>query len=399
MTNFTPITDGSPANAATYNAPLIELDTAINNIVSGTTPPAKLAALNLNTRAALTIAGDAITATAAKTRFQVDTEGGAGTDNLATINGGADGRVIEIQSANAARVITLKHGTGNVKAMRLTDIVLDDPNHIVTLVYDGSNWCEVAGGIGTTSLKTANVPTPAAVATIAVPDGTILAGASGSEKRLSVLPRFDVRNWWCARAANTALSGMGIADAAAVGTPTSANQTDSAYVNLAQAAATINTQGALSSTSFNLVRPSHQPNFWALIRTGPNAADITNIRLFIGLTGAVPTNVDALVTNFLGFRFSTGAGDANWQACTNNGASQSIQNTGVAVASATVYLLRMRYDPVGAVAYFSINDGAEVSLATTLPASTQDLGFTVSHWTLEAAKKNVLISRIYCEYN
>lgn len=45
----------------------------------------------------------------------VDTEGAAATDNLSTITGGSDGQMLLLYSANAARVITVKHSTGNIR--------------------------------------------------------------------------------------------------------------------------------------------------------------------------------------------------------------------------------------------------------------------------------------------
>jgi hypothetical protein len=61
----------------------------------------------------LTIASGVVTVEyAAKFRFhKIDTEGDAATDNLNTINGGAEGELILIQAENAARIVTLMDGT------------------------------------------------------------------------------------------------------------------------------------------------------------------------------------------------------------------------------------------------------------------------------------------------
>lgn len=86
----------------------------------------------------LTIDSDAITIT--QTMHQVDTEGAAGTDDLSTINNGTFGDTLILRSVSAARVITLKHGVGNIHTPGNADIMLDNPKHSLELYYDGADW-------------------------------------------------------------------------------------------------------------------------------------------------------------------------------------------------------------------------------------------------------------------
>lgn len=89
----------------------------------------------------VTISSGAITATAGF--LTVDTESDASTDDLDTINGGRLGAQLVIRSANSARDVVVKDGTGNL-ALGGGDFTLSDVQDKIMLIYDGSDWCEVS---------------------------------------------------------------------------------------------------------------------------------------------------------------------------------------------------------------------------------------------------------------
>jgi hypothetical protein len=109
--------------------------------------------LSLAASTELTIASDAITVTG--NRHSVDTEADAASDNLATLTSGSnveDGHVLILKPENASRVVTVKDGTGNM-LLRGGDFAMNDAEHRLLLVRDGSNWYELArntagGGAG-----------------------------------------------------------------------------------------------------------------------------------------------------------------------------------------------------------------------------------------------------------
>jgi len=78
--------------------------------------------------------------------YAVDTQSDAATDDLDTINGGVTGDVISLYLADSARVVKLKHNTGNIwlPGGKDLDLSLD---YSVMLRYDGSKWY-VLGGAG-----------------------------------------------------------------------------------------------------------------------------------------------------------------------------------------------------------------------------------------------------------
>lgn len=95
--------------------------------------------LNLQSGGTLTISSGAITAAAS--RHAVDTQGGAATDDLDTISGGADGDILVIYTANSARDVTAKDGTGNLALAG--DFVMDNIRDRLTLMKESGTWVEL----------------------------------------------------------------------------------------------------------------------------------------------------------------------------------------------------------------------------------------------------------------
>lgn len=96
--------------------------------------------LGLGASSTLTIASGAITVT--KAHHTVETETGAGSDDLDTISGGADGDFLILRAVNGAHTVTLKDGTGNLKLEG--DCALDNAEDCIELISDGTSWYEVA---------------------------------------------------------------------------------------------------------------------------------------------------------------------------------------------------------------------------------------------------------------
>jgi len=94
----------------------------------------------LLSRSDLTLASDAITVTGCYHR--VDTQGGAATDDLATISGAAAGQIIILQSVASARDVTVKNGTGNI-FLSGSDFVLDNSRDFIVLICTGGELNEI----------------------------------------------------------------------------------------------------------------------------------------------------------------------------------------------------------------------------------------------------------------
>ena len=89
----------------------------------------------------LTVASGVVTAT--QTVHQLDTEGGAATDDLDTINGAASsGFLLVLRATSGAREVVVKDGTGNLALAG--DMVLDDVEDTLVLISRSSSaWVEL----------------------------------------------------------------------------------------------------------------------------------------------------------------------------------------------------------------------------------------------------------------
>jgi len=94
------------------------------------------------------IATDAITVTSS---FHIiDTEGGAASDNLATINGGLTGDILILKITSGTRTVLIKHGTGNIHLTGNADLNMTAAFMTLSLVkIAGSLWLETGRGTAT----------------------------------------------------------------------------------------------------------------------------------------------------------------------------------------------------------------------------------------------------------
>ena len=114
-------------------------DCALNLLRGGSNHPVVIQGLG----STLTIASGAITVW--EPFHRVDTEAAAATDNLDTINGGAQvgaGTRIVFVAANGARDVVFTEA-GNMKLAGGT-FTLNNTEDTIELIYDGTNWLEVS---------------------------------------------------------------------------------------------------------------------------------------------------------------------------------------------------------------------------------------------------------------
>jgi len=225
-------------------------------------------------------------------------------------------------------------------------------------------------------------------------DGGVEVPLSADLASLPVIPHPAVRKWWMVNSAAATYQPVGVAAPTVTVTASESNDVDSTYVNHA-AAATAGTATGIISVTFDLVRTGYNPSFMALIRTG---ADITNVRIWVGLFSAAPTLDQLGAIQGVAFRFATGVPDSGWVGVTSNGVTPRVTPEIAPIAVNSRYLMKLRVDNTAGIAYFSINDGAEVSLNTNLPPATTELGYGVRIITTTATAKSIKISRVYCDF-
>ena len=101
----------------------------------------EVGSVNLKDDTTLTIAAGVITAT--QSYHAVDTEGAAASDDLDTINGGAEGDLLIIYPINAAHTIVAKHATGNLNLAGGADFTMDEDDDFLMLLHDGALWQQI----------------------------------------------------------------------------------------------------------------------------------------------------------------------------------------------------------------------------------------------------------------
>jgi hypothetical protein len=101
--------------------------------------------LNVGPAVELTISAGVVTAT--QTYHTIDTEADAATDDLDTINGGTDGDILILGTADSSRDTTVKDATGNIQLDSATDFTLSHANDRLVLMYKTvaqDAWCELS---------------------------------------------------------------------------------------------------------------------------------------------------------------------------------------------------------------------------------------------------------------
>ena len=97
----------------------------------------KALGMDFQSSSELTIATGAVTQT--QSYHTIDTQADAATDDLDTITIASDMSMLLITLENAARIVTLKHGTGNINLPGDADVVMAE-NTVYFLLYNGSAW-------------------------------------------------------------------------------------------------------------------------------------------------------------------------------------------------------------------------------------------------------------------
>ena len=149
----------------------------------------------------------------------------------------------------------------------------------------------------------------------------------------------------------------------------------------------------LYSTTNNFTRGHQNYTFYCKFKT---YSDITNMRFFLGLiANNVDWNADPGSGNLVMLRYVSGT--ANFTYITKDGATLRSQDSGVAVAANTVYVLKIVVSGDGTTATFTLNGAASHAATLNLPAAAAPLGFTFWEVTQENVSKYLSLSQVYCQ--
>lgn len=299
-----------------------------------------------------------------------------------------------IDDANAATArATLGLGGASVLAVGTTagTVAAGDDSRITGAAQKASNLSDLANaGTARTNLGLGSIATQAAsavtitggtvtgIADLTVADGgTGASTAKAARNNLGTIARMTIqRNWsWWIDA--TSFSGEGTGNPSSGGT-LQGNDAVGYFVDLQSTATTLGGQvtGAAIWTQARytpLVR-------WRIVE----GADVTQRRRYFSLASTTgQTLTDTLSAAGVAIRHSTNAGETTWQLVTNDGASQTVVNTTIAVTAAHEYILDLYTNDAGVTWFAYVRDvtaGTEATVSTALTVPTTTTGLRTMMW-------------------
>jgi hypothetical protein len=184
-------------------------------------------------------------------------------------------------------------------------------------------------------------------------------------------------------------STYGMFDATLAATVSNANDADGPWLEHLTGSVSGNTSSAEAGAT---IRADWDPNVVLRIKT---PATITSIRLHVGLYSGTPSGSDDPTLHGIGYRFSTGAGDTNWQIWRNdNSGGGAVTDSGIVVTADTVYEMWLNYD-VAAAGWNTLINGTYTGFITSnLPSITTGLRWRIYVTTLTAAGRSIKWSRV-----
>jgi hypothetical protein len=299
-----------------------------------------------------------------------------GIDELDTI-GASDGSFVVLK-AKSGHLISLRNGTGNIHSNGVETRLFG--NVMAMLWCQDGEWGLVGMNRPLTSFSSLVDPTGYDDAIDGYSVGSRWINLTLDRAWYCVDPTVNGAIWklisspknrFMIRNSTVADANVGVAVSYVSGGPSLVTDADGPWSRFTTAASAGDAQG-LSTTGFNAVRPAYSPIFEQVVKTD---SDITLQRLWVGLSDNLPTNVDTLVAGreFIGFRYSTVAGDTGWKPVLNDGSTQNTGTNMGTVAADTAYRLRFQ--------------------ATNFPPAATDMGVVNEIFTTTNAVRRLYVGQ------
>lgn len=263
--------------------------------------------------------------------------------------------------------------------------LVDSPGQIAT------NWSILESNIGFVPENVANKST----------DGTMAANSDilyPSQKAVRTFVTVNAEQWKDTReslwvGARAAASQIG--DLIAVSTLVDYTPTVDILSGAGQdTAAAAGSRDTWSTAALNLVF-GHRLRHVTIANLPQLTAERIWVVLGTSVSGGASYTVDAPAQSYVGFRYSTVAGDVNWQAISDNGSGvPTVVDTGVLPSIAASQIFRIEWDRSPASVRLYINNTLVATLATTLPASGTVMGYLAYVEAREAVIKSLRVSMI-----
>jgi hypothetical protein len=254
---------------------------------------------------------------------------------------------------------------------------------------------EPIGASGTITVQEGDSTVDAAVTTLDF-DSTdfIVTSSPAGEANISFQLRHPFHKTYKAVNVNqgtTTASTYGMPAAVIAATATNEDAADGPWITQTTGGVSGNTSSVQAGTNGG-IRADWDPNIMFRIKS---SSTLTDKRHWVGLFSSTPAASDDPTLHGIGFRYSTGAGDTNWQVWRNdNSSGGAVTDSGIVFAADTVYEMWLNYD-VAAAGWNTLINGTYVGFITSnVPSITTVLTWGIHVTTLTASGKVIKWSRV-----
>lgn len=151
--------------------------------------------------------------------------------------------------------------------------------------------------------------------------------------------------------------------------------------------------GGVTAPTFDQTQFIYRPIIDVAVR---NPATISTARWWVGMFSGDPMGSATPALHIMGFRYDTAVDGTTWRAITDNGSgTPTATDTTVTFSATTSYRMRIIVDSAGANVRFYINGILRATHTTTLPTTTQNLGYCAQVQTTSAAARGIRFGRLY----
>lgn len=223
------------------------------------------------------------------------------------------------------------------------------------------------------------------------PGATGATGATGAAGSSGTFAGNRLIGWRQRNILATGFANVLVGASAFSGTPTAVQDATGTYQSAGTAVNNAVVGFDQNTTDLQLIQ---SPIIDFVIKTGPGAADITSVRLWICLTdNTISNNANGTLRHVMGFRFDTVNGDTAWMAVTNDGGvTPTSTSTGVTPAADTRYEMRIdASDPASLKFYINDYTTAVATITTDLPTNTTSLGMNMTLTNLAGGTTRTLL--------
>jgi hypothetical protein len=167
------------------------------------------------------------------------------------------------------------------------------------------------------------------------------------------------------------------------------------YVNMASRTTSNSDSGIYYGYGGLKINTVTKPVVTMAIKTGASSSDLQTCRIWMGLFSNDPMASDTPALHLAAFRYAPATDTtAYWRCVTDDGGgAPTVTATDIEIEADTRYVLKVDCTDPASIQFY-INGTLVATHTTDLPSTSQDLGCWMQIRTLDAAAKNIRISKL-----